>query len=107
VNGEQAVLSVFNDVSQQIVAEQTLRASEQRLVEQSEALTELTAFKGCAGPCFAARLPVLLQTTACTLRSARVSMWLFEAEHGALRCVDLYKQTSRSQLPRVFRNARA
>src|SRR5687768_6563398 len=39
VEGQPTVLSVFNDVTEQVNAEDTLRASEQRLVEQSEALT--------------------------------------------------------------------
>jgi PAS domain S-box-containing protein len=95
VNGEPAMLSVFNDVTKQIVAEQTLRASEQRLVEQSEALTELTEFQACAGPSFAARLPVLLETAARTLHAARVSMWRFEAAGDGLRCMDLYEEASR------------
>jgi PAS domain S-box-containing protein len=43
VDGEPTVLSVFNDVTVQVNAEQSLRASEQRLAAQSEALTTLTA----------------------------------------------------------------
>ena len=51
VEGESTVLSVFNDVTEQVNAEQALRASEQRLAEQSEALTTLTAQQTSPAPC--------------------------------------------------------
>ena len=40
---EPAVLTVFDDISEQLTAERALRASEQRLAAQSSALTAITA----------------------------------------------------------------
>ena len=42
-NDEPAVLTVFDDISEELSAERALRESEQRLAAQSSALTELTA----------------------------------------------------------------
>ncbi len=98
VEGESAVLSCFTDVTDQVVAEQTLRASEQRLAEQSTALTELTAYELCRAPCFDARLAQLLETAARTLKADRISMWRFDADRTAITCVDLYERSSGSHL---------
>ena len=76
VEGEPTVLSVFNDVTEQVNAEQSLRASEQRLAEQSEALTTLTAQEASPAPCFEKRLAELLEAAARTLHVERVSIWL-------------------------------
>ena len=73
VGGDPAVLSCFTDVTDQVAAEQALRASEQRLAEQSAALTELTAYEACGSPCFEARLAQLLEAAARTLRVARTT----------------------------------
>ena len=43
LGGEPAVLTVFNDISEQVEAERALKASEERLAAQSRALTSLTA----------------------------------------------------------------
>ncbi len=94
VEGEPTVLSVFNDVTEQVNAEQSLRASEQRLAEQSEALTTLTAQETSPAPCFETRLAELLEAAARTLHVERVSMWLFGDGGAHLRCVDLYERTA-------------
>jgi PAS domain S-box-containing protein len=93
VEGEPTVLSVFNDVTEQVNAEQTLRASEQRLAEQSEALTALTAQQTSPAPCFENRLAELLEAAARTLHAERVSLWRFADERADLRCVDLFERT--------------
>ena len=95
VSGESAILSCFTDVTDQVAAEQALRASEQRLTEQSAALTELTAYEACGTPCFEARLAQLLEAAATTLRVARTSMWRFAAGREAIHCVDLYRESTR------------
>ena len=41
-NGEPAALTVFHDISDQLAAESSLKASERRLAAQSDALTDLT-----------------------------------------------------------------
>src|SRR5262245_59986321 len=93
--GEPAVLSVFNDVTDQVAAEQALRGSEQRLVEQSEALTALTAHQAST-PGFSERLAMLVQTTAQTLRAERVSLWRFVDNREAILCLDLFQLTGGS-----------
>jgi PAS domain S-box-containing protein len=105
VEGEPTVLSVFNDVTKQVDAEQSLRASEQRLAEQSEALTALTAQETSPAPCFETRLAELLEAAARTLHAERVSVWRFGGDRTELRCADLYEQsdgrhTSGAVLPR-------
>ena len=94
VEGEPTVLSVFNDVTEQVHAEQSLRSSEQRLAEQSEALTTLTAQEASPAPCFEKRLAELLEAAARTLHVERVSIWLFGDGGAHLRCVDLYERTA-------------
>ncbi len=95
VAGESAVLSCFTDVTDQVLAEQALRASEQRLAEQSAALTRLTAYEACGSPCFKARLAQLLETAARTLRVDRTSMWKFDGGRDAILCADLYVDSTR------------
>ena len=95
VSGESAVLSCFTDVTDQVAAEQALRASEQRLVEQSAALTRLTAYEACGSPCFEARLAQLLEAAARTLRVERTSLWRFDAGREAIRCADVYVESTR------------
>jgi PAS domain S-box-containing protein len=93
VEGEPTVLSVFNNVTEQVDAEHALRASEQRLAEQSEALTALTAQQTSPAPCFEHRLAELLEAAAQTLHTERVSLWRFDNDRVHLRCVDLYERT--------------
>jgi PAS domain S-box-containing protein len=94
VEGEPTVLSVFNDVTDQVNAEHTLRANEQRLADQSEALTALTSQQAAASG-FEERLGVLLATAADTLRAERVSVWRFGHDRADILCVDLFERTAR------------
>jgi PAS domain S-box-containing protein len=93
VDGEATVLSVFNDVTEQVTAGHTLRANEQRLAEQSEALTALTA-QASAAPGFEQRLADLLETAAQTLHVERVSLWRFGDRRDDLQCADLFERTA-------------
>jgi PAS domain S-box-containing protein len=95
VAGESAVLSCFTDVTDQVLAEQALRASEQRLAEQSAALTRLTAYEACASPCLDARLAELLEAAARTLHVERTSLWRFDDSGAGIRCADLYVDSAR------------
>ena len=89
--GEAAVLTVFNDITDQVAAEQALMASERRLAAQSEALTDLTAQYANLTTRFDERLRTILKTSARTLQAERLSMWRFDAERRAIRCVGLYR----------------
>ena len=103
-DGEPAVLTVFDDISQQINAERALKASEQRLVTQSSALTMLTARHAGGGERFAVRLRSILETAAETLQVERVSMWRFDADRTALECAGLRRSGGYEEGARLQRH---
>jgi two-component system sensor histidine kinase/response regulator len=88
--GEPAVLTVFNDISEQVAAEDALKASERRLKAQSAALTELTAQYANPTGTFDERLRTILETAARTLQVDRLGMWRFDASRRTIRCEGLY-----------------
>jgi PAS domain S-box-containing protein len=90
---EPAVLTVFEDISNQLNAERALKASEQRLAAQSRALTTLTARHADPHATFEARLQGILEMAAETLQVERVGMWRFDAERTGIDCVGLYRRT--------------
>ncbi len=104
--GEPAIFSVFTDISEQVSAEQALKASEQRLTAHSQALTTLTArYANIADP-FVDRLRDILVVSARALQVERLSMWRFDADRLAIECLSLYERTpdrheSGARLPRV------
>jgi PAS domain S-box-containing protein len=89
--GEPAVLTVFHDISEQLAAETSLRTSERRLAEQSDALTDLTARYTNPGERFDARLRSILQISARALHVERLSMWRFDEQRGRIKCVGMYR----------------
>jgi PAS domain S-box-containing protein len=111
-NGEPAVLTVFDDISEELAAERALRESEQRLAAQSGALTELTARHADPHDRFEDRLCGILEVAAATLHVERVSMWRFDAERAAIVCIGLFRracarheagaQLRREQFPAYF-----
>jgi PAS domain S-box-containing protein len=88
---EPAVLTVFDDISEELNAQRALQASEQRLAAQSSALTMLTARHADPNDTFADRLRGILAVAAETLQAERVSMWRFAADRTAIACVGLYR----------------
>lgn len=68
-----------------------LLASEQRLASQSYALTELTAWEPGNAPAFKERLRTIIEMSARTLQVERLSVWRFESNRSAIRCLDLYE----------------
>ena len=92
-DGEPAVLTVFEDIDQELAAKHTLEASEQRLAAQSRALTELTARHADPNDTFEHRLHGILEMAAATLAAERVSMWRFSGDRGAIECVGLFLST--------------
>ena len=90
-HGEPAVLTVFHDISEQLAAEASLKASERRLVAQSDALTALTARYTNPSERFDERLRSILEISAAALSVERLSMWRFDRERSVIRCVGLYR----------------
>jgi PAS domain S-box-containing protein len=91
-DGEDLVLMVFHDISDQVAVEQTLRASEQRLVAQSNALTELTARSADPSLPFELRLRSILETCANTLQVERLGMWRFDSDAASIRCLGMFRR---------------
>lgn len=92
-HAEPAVLTVFHDISEQLAAEASLKASESRLAAQSDALTGLTARYTNPGEQFDERLRSILEISAHALHVERLSMWRFGDERSIIRCVGLYSPT--------------
>ena len=90
---EPAVLTVFHDISEQVAAEASLKASERRLVEQSDALTDLTARYTNPDERFADRLRSILAISARALHVERLGMWRFDDQRSSISCVGLYRTT--------------
>jgi PAS domain S-box-containing protein len=88
--GEPAILTVFHDITDQIAAEDALRASERRLGTQTRVLTELTGRHVDRRGTFDDELRDILRATAETLQVARVSMWRIDEGRAAITCVCMY-----------------
>ena len=91
--GEPAILTVFSDITEQVEAERVLKASEERLVSQSNALTELTARHADASGGFDDRLRGILHASARTLKVERIGLWRMAPGHGSIHCVSLHRLT--------------
>jgi PAS domain S-box-containing protein len=90
-DNEPAVLTVFEDISEQLTAQQALEASEKRMTAQSHALTSLTATHADPNDSFEHRLHGILKVAAETLNVERVSLWKLDNKSGSqIRCVDLF-----------------
>ncbi len=74
-------------------AEASLQASERRLVEQSDALTDLTARYTNPDERFEDRLRSILEISARALHVERLSMWRFDDGHACIRCTGLFRRT--------------
>lgn len=90
---EPAVLTVFNDITDQLVAEEALKASEQRLETQSRVLMELTGRHTESRGGFDEELRDILSAVANTLQVDRVSMWRIDDDRRAIRCVCMFHRT--------------
>jgi PAS domain S-box-containing protein len=88
--GEPAVITVFQDISEQLAAEATLKASERRLVAQSDALTDLTARYIDPANRFEDRLRSILEISAQALDVERLGMWEVDEERRSIRCIGLH-----------------
>jgi PAS domain S-box-containing protein len=92
-DNEPAVLTVIEDISEQLSAQHALEASEQRLAAQSRALTSLTERQADPNDSFDHRLRAILEMAVMTLQVERVSMWRFDSDRSAIICQGLFKLT--------------
>lgn len=84
---------IFVDVSEQRRAQELLRLSRDRLLEQQRVLSALARSEEfAAGGDAGVRL--LTETTAKHMGVARVSLWRFAEGQSSLECVDLYDRAS-------------
>jgi len=90
---EPAVLTVFEDISEQLDAQRALQASEARLARQSEALTSLTESQAAPFDTFEQRLRSILHMAATTLDAERVSLWRFDEHRTGIECAGLYRSS--------------
>ena len=105
-HGEPAVLTVFHDITEQVLAETSLRASQRRLVAQSAALMRLTTRYTTPNERFEDRLRSILEIAARALNVERLSLWQFEAD-GSLRCVGLHRASGEYETGGVLAPAEA
>jgi PAS domain S-box-containing protein len=96
VAGEPAVMTVFRDITDQLAAEQALKASEKRLEAQSAVLTELTDRHTDRRGGFQEELRDILAAVAQTLGVARVGMWRVNADRSEIRCVSMYVRATKT-----------
>jgi PAS domain S-box-containing protein len=87
---ESAVLTVFSDITDQLAAEEALKASEQRLETQSRVLTDLTGRNTDRHGSFDEDLRDILRAVGTTLEVDRVSMWRIDEARGVIRCVCMF-----------------
>jgi PAS domain S-box-containing protein len=92
--GESAVLTAFNDITEQLASEEALRASEQRLETQSRVLTELTGRITDRRGAFEEELGDILRAVAHTLAVERVSMWRIGEARRVIHCVSMFHRTA-------------
>ena len=90
-HAEPAVLTVFHDISDELATEASLKAGEQRLVAQMDALTGLTARYTNPSERLDDRLRSILEIAARALRVGRLGMWRFGDGGASIRCVGLYR----------------
>src|SRR4029453_1667466 len=94
-----AGLTVIEDISQQLTAQQALEDSEQRLAKQSAALTSLTASHADPNDTFEHRLRGILEMAAATLTAERVSLWRFGNHRSTIECVGLFRSRENAHEP--------
>jgi len=93
-DGEPAVYTVFTDISDQVAAERALMATDERLLGQRAALTEVTARAAEPGRQFTDRLQDILSVCARALQVERVGAWRFIEGRDAIVCIGLYQRSS-------------
>ncbi len=87
---EQGLAVYFQDISERKQAETKQRAEEERHLRQRNALIDL-AGGGATGEDLLGTIRRITEIDAKTLGVARVSIWRYNQDRTALRCMDLYE----------------
>lgn len=85
------ILVVCEDITQTKQAEQQQREREKRLSRQTHTLTELAKSQILNRSDLKEILQKITKTAADTLEVERVSIWLYQANHSQILCLDLYE----------------
>jgi signal transduction histidine kinase len=88
------VICTFSDITERYKAEFRLRQSQSRLKRQNEVFLALAKSKTLVQGDLNAALDKITETAATTLEVERVSIWLYNQEHTAIHCLNLYEQSS-------------
>jgi len=89
------LLAVYLDISDRKRAEVQMRSTEERMREQQAALVALTRRGSQWAGDGKADLHAITEMSARTLGAARVSVWRYNSDHNAIRCIDLYEPGAR------------
>ncbi|MDB6148780.1 MAG: hypothetical protein JWQ44_228 [Chthoniobacter sp.] len=85
-------ISQIQDIAARKQAEARQRAEEERYLRQRNALINVTRGGALSGDDLSGTMRRLTETSAATLGAARVSVWRYNEERTAIRCVDLYER---------------
>lgn len=91
---EEVNIQFLEEIVERNRVEKTLRASEQRLRRQSNALLELTKHRTRTGGDLYLAIQEITEVAAQTLEVERASVWLYNDEQTRIFCIDLYAQNS-------------
>jgi PAS domain S-box-containing protein len=86
-------VGAVTDVTARRLAENTLRATDERLRRQNAALVEVTRRHAAVVEDLPAAVNAVTETAARTLEVERVSVWLFDPQKTKIRCIDLFQRT--------------
>ena len=81
---------IARDITERKETERALTASEERLRRQQRVLVELTE-AGAIGSDLEAAFPKITEAAARGLEVARTSIWLYNQDRSAIRCLDLFE----------------
>ncbi len=89
----QTAAEMFGSFLDRRAAERELRGSQQRLRNQNSVLMELARSPALHGENLADALAEITESASTNLGVERVSIWLYEAQHKAIRCLDLWEKS--------------
>lgn len=92
---------IVTHISRRKLAEDALRASEQKLRQQNEALVQLAKNRAVSDGRLQEALGDIAKTTAELFAIDRVSIWLYEVEPARLTCTMLYDDGKEIQSPEL------